>query len=53
MKYRWSMAPAQPALTEVLARCAGVSPLLSQCLLNRGYSEPADIREFLEPRLKS
>jgi single-stranded-DNA-specific exonuclease len=53
MKYRWSMAPAQPALTEVLARGAGVSPLLAQCLLNRDYSEPVAIREFLEPRLKS
>jgi single-stranded-DNA-specific exonuclease len=53
MKYRWSMAPAQPALTEVLARGADVSPLLAQCLLNRGYSEPVAIREFLEPRLKS
>jgi single-stranded-DNA-specific exonuclease len=53
MKYRWSMAPAQPALTEVLARGAGVSPLFAQCLLNRGYSEPVAIREFLEPRLKS
>lgn len=53
MKYRWSMAPAQPALTEVLARGAGVSSLFAQCLLNRGYSEPVAIREFLEPRLKS
>jgi single-stranded-DNA-specific exonuclease len=53
MKYRWSMAPAQPALAGVLARGADVSPLLAQCLLNRGYSEPVAIREFLEPRLKS
>lgn len=53
MKYRWSMSPAQPALAEVLARGAGVAPLLAQCLVNRGYSEPAAIRAFLEPRLKS
>jgi len=53
MKYRWSIAPAQPALAEVLARNCGVSPLLAQCLLNRGHSEPAALNEFLEPRLKS
>lgn len=52
MKYRWSMAPAQPALAEILARAAGVSPLLAQCLLNRGYSEAPAIQTFLEPRLK-
>lgn len=53
MKYHWSLAPTQPALAEVLARGGGVSPLLAQCLLNRGYSETATIQEFLEPRLKS
>lgn len=53
MKYRWSLAPAQPALADVLAGAVGVSPLLAQCLLNRGYDNPPAIREFLEPRLKS
>ncbi len=53
MKYRWSIAPAQPALAEVLARNCRISPLLAQCLLNRGHDEPAAIQEFLEPRLKS
>ena len=39
MKYRWSIAPAQPALAEFLARELRISPLLAQCLLNRGLSE--------------
>ena len=53
MKYRWSLAPAQSALADVLARGTHVSPLLAQCLLNRGYDEPGEIGAFLEPRLKS
>ena len=52
MKYRWSLAPAQPALTEVLAAGAGISPLFAQCLLNRGLSEPAALTRFLDPRLQ-
>ncbi len=48
MKYRWSLAapcPAPPA-------GSNVSPLLAQCLFNRGLVEPEKIRRFLEPRLK-
>ena len=52
MKYRWSVAPAQPALAAFLARELRISPLLAQCLLNRGLSEPEPITRFLEPRLK-
>ena len=52
MNYRWSVAPAQPLLAGQLAGQVGVSPLLIQCLLNRGFSEPAAIRNFLDPRLR-
>ncbi len=52
MKFRWSLAPAQPLLANALASELKVSPLLAQCLLNRGLSEPASIGAFLEPRLK-
>jgi single-stranded-DNA-specific exonuclease len=52
MKYRWTVAPAQPALAAFLARKTGVSALLAQCLLNRGLSEPEPIGRFLNPRLK-
>src|SRR5262245_40494598 len=51
-KYRWTVAPPQPVLAEHLAARLGVSPLLAQCLLNRGHSEPEQISRFLEPRLK-
>ncbi len=52
MKCRWSLAPAQPALAEFLARELKISPLLAQCLLNRGHSEPEPISRFLDPKLK-
>jgi single-stranded-DNA-specific exonuclease len=52
MKYRWSLAPAQPLLAGRLASALNLSPLLAQCLLNRGLSEPEQISCFLEPRLK-
>lgn len=52
MKYRWSIAPAQPALAAFLAQQLQISPLLAQCLLNRGHSEPDPIARFLQPRLR-
>ena len=52
MKYRWSLAPAQPLLAARLAAGLKISPLLAQCLLNRGFSEPDPIGAFLQPRLK-
>jgi single-stranded-DNA-specific exonuclease len=53
MKFRWTIAPSQPALAEFLAEQLKISPLLAQCLLNRGLSEPEPIARFLEPRLKN
>jgi single-stranded-DNA-specific exonuclease len=52
MKCRWSVAPTQPALSAFLSKALGISPLLAQCLLNRGLSEPAPITRFLDPRLQ-
>src|SRR5215470_14292908 len=52
MKYRWSLAPPQPALTAFLAHELNISPLLAQCLLNRSLSEPGPITQYLQPRLK-
>ena len=52
MKCRWVVAPAQPLLVAKLAAELNLSPLLAQCLLNRGFSEPDAILRFLEPRLK-
>ncbi|MDD5141622.1 MAG: single-stranded-DNA-specific exonuclease RecJ [Verrucomicrobiales bacterium] len=53
MKFRWSPASPQPLLAEKLAAQQKISPLLAQCLLNRGHSEPAAIENFLQPRLKN
>ncbi len=52
MKFRWLVAPPQPLLVEPLAARLKVSPLLAQCLVNRGFSEPVAIETFLKPRLK-
>jgi len=46
------MAPPQPLLAERLAASLKISPLLAQCVLNRGLSEPAAMERFLAPRLK-
>ena len=53
MKFRWLTAPPQPLLAGQLASQLKISPLLAQCLLNRGFSEPVAIENFLLPRLKN
>ena len=53
MKFRWTLATPQPLLAERLAAQLKISPLLAQCLLNRGLSEPPVIEKFLAPRLKN
>lgn len=52
MKFRWNIAPSQPLLAESLASALGITPLLGQCLLNRGLDDPDAIARFLDPRLK-
>jgi single-stranded-DNA-specific exonuclease len=52
MRFRWSLLPPQPLLAGRLAQDLKMSPLLAQCLLNRGLSEPSTIGNYLEPRLK-
>ena len=53
MKFRWTLATPQPLLAGQLASSLRISPLLAQCLLNRGLSEPQAIEDFLLPRLKN
>ncbi len=52
MKSRWTLAPPQPLLAGQLAGQLKIPPLLAQCLLNRGFSEPPAIENFLHPRLQ-
>jgi single-stranded-DNA-specific exonuclease len=53
MKFRWTLAPPQPLLTGPLAAQLKISPLLAQCLVNRGMSELPVLNKFLNPRLKN
>ena len=53
MKFRWTLAPPIPLLTGSLAASLKISPLLAQCLVNRGLNEVAAIEPFLAPRLKN
>jgi single-stranded-DNA-specific exonuclease len=52
MKFHWTAAPPQPDLCGQLVKGANISPLLAQCLVNRGFCEPGDVSLFLQPRLK-
>ncbi|HEX3989498.1 MAG TPA: single-stranded-DNA-specific exonuclease RecJ, partial [Verrucomicrobiae bacterium] len=53
MKFNWAMAAPQVELSRQLATALNISPLLAQCLANRGFTEPDPISRFLEPRLKN
>jgi len=53
MKFSWSIAPPQPLLAGQLAAQRKIPPLLTQCLINRGFSELPVIEKFLHPRLKN
>jgi len=52
VKFRWSLSSPQPRLAGQLAEALHIPPLLAQCLLNRGLSDPASVAAFLQPRLK-
>ncbi len=52
MKYRWSVALPQPSVCARLGEGLHISPLLAQCLVNRGFVETQATESFLQPRLK-
>lgn len=52
MKYRWQVASAEPRVAAQLEAALRISPLLAQCLINRGVRTPAQAGAFLAPRLK-
>ena len=47
---RWEVAPVYPAAEE-LARRVGTAPIVAQVLANRGITEPAAAKAFLNPKL--
>ena len=53
MKFRWSLQAQQPALATNLAAAVNVPPLVAQCLINRGFSDPEITSNFLQPKLKN
>jgi single-stranded-DNA-specific exonuclease len=53
VKFTWTVAAARRELGQELAGALGISPLLAQCLLNRGLGEPETMARFLHPRLKN
>ncbi len=52
MKFRWKTAGPRPDLCARVAAANGISPLLAQCLVNRGFIDAGEIARFLRPRLK-
>jgi single-stranded-DNA-specific exonuclease len=54
MTPRWeTREPADPAITERLARELGLSPLLAALLAARSVTDPGEAEDFLHPRLAS
>jgi single-stranded-DNA-specific exonuclease len=53
MKFHWTVAAAQRQLCQDLTQALKISPLLAQCLLNRGLAGAEDSSRFLQPRLKN
>jgi single-stranded-DNA-specific exonuclease len=52
MSFRWTLALQEPAPTRALAAELGISPVLAQCLFNRGFRGLKEAKDFLDPRLK-
>ncbi|MEP0949463.1 single-stranded-DNA-specific exonuclease RecJ [Nodosilinea sp. FACHB-141] len=48
-RQRWQVAPANVPLATSLAQVTGLSPLLTQVLINRGITTPAQATDFLDP----
>ena len=46
---RWQISPAQTAQAEQIAKATGLSPLLTQVLINRGIYTPEQAKAFLDP----
>ena len=49
---KWVVQQTDPAQCEALVKQLGISPVLARLLLNRGYSRPQEIKEFLSPALE-
>jgi len=52
MRHRWLLAAAQPERAHAIAAALDASPLLAQCLINRGQLDTDQASAFLSPRLR-
>ncbi|MBD2013071.1 single-stranded-DNA-specific exonuclease RecJ [Microcoleus sp. FACHB-53] len=50
---RWQIAPLQAEQAAKLAEATGLSPLLSQVLINRGFQTPQEAQVFLNPETQA
>ena len=48
---RWVVQNGDPAVRDNLVTQLGISPVLANLLINRGYQEPHEVMEFLNPAL--
>jgi single-stranded-DNA-specific exonuclease len=51
MKHHWHITESDTGIAVDLARSLGVSKLLAQCLMNRGFGDESEAANFLTPRL--
>lgn len=53
MNFRWRVASPAPEAAQTLAHHFGLTPLLAQCIINRGFSSVDAASGWLEPRLRN
>lgn len=46
---RWQIAAMHPEAAQAIAQTTGLSPLLSQVMINRGLSTPEQVQTYLKP----
>lgn len=49
---RWQIAAVQPEAAQAIAQTTGLSPLLSQVMINRGLKTPEQVQTYLKPELQ-
>ena len=50
---RWQIFLPKTDLSEMIADATGLSPIIAQVLLNRGFDTPKAVQAFLDPELES
>jgi single-stranded-DNA-specific exonuclease len=49
---RWQISEPNPDLSAAIANATGLSPIIAQVLLNRGFNTPEAVKIFLDPELE-